>query len=419
MRQFDVAALPRLVFAGGAIARLAPICAERRWSRVLLIVGRSAIGDPEFRSGLERSFGESDVTIVARRYDLVPEGGRPGASPTLDDLWQASRGSHPEASSAVVDAIVDSVRTGVDAVVAIGGGSAIDIGKAVSAMLATEGSVEEYLEGVGTRTPPGAKVPFVAVPTTAGTGSEATKNAVLSRVGDGGYKKSLRHDAYVPDIAIVDPQLALSCPRALTAASGLDAITQLIESYVSRDASPFTDALALDGLAAAGRSFRRCVERGDADLEAREQMAYAAYLSGICLASAGLGTVHGLAGAAGAVAAVPHGAICGLLLPGVTAVGIERLRRKRDSPGALSKYASVGVALTGGPAGRPAGSLEDRLEALVRVLSEYASLSSLAPLRSYGLAQDDLTAIARAGGNKANPYEFSVEEREQLLYRVF
>lgn len=359
------------------------------------------------------------MTIVARRYDLFPEGGHPDASPTLGDLWQAGRGEIPEASSAVVDAIVDSVRTAVDAVVAIGGGSALDTGKAVSAMLATDGSVEEYLEGVGTRTPPGAKVPFVAVPTTAGTGSEATKNAVLSRVGDGGYKKSLRHDAYVPDVAIVDPQLTLSCPRALTAASGLDAITQLIESYVSRDASPFTDTLALDGLAAAGRAFRRCVERGDADLEAREQMAYAAYLSGICLANAGVGTVHGLAGAAGAVVPVPHGAFCGLLLPGATAVGIERLRRQRDSLGALAKYAAAGVALTGGPAARPTGSLEERLEALVRVLTDFAALSSLAPLRSYGLAEDGLAEIARAGGNKANPYEFTVEEREELLRGVF
>lgn len=169
-------------------------------------------------------------------------------------------------------------------VVGIGGGSAMDAGKAISAMLSQQGSVADFLEGMETRRHDGRKTPYLAVPTSSGTGSEATKNAVLSRIGADGFKCSLRHDNFVPDVALVDPCLMLSCPPEVTAACGLDALTQLIEAYVSSKASPLSDALALDGIAHFAAGFQRAVDAGSSDVDARAHVAYAAFLSGVTLA---------------------------------------------------------------------------------------------------------------------------------------
>ena len=295
--------------------------------------------------------------------------------------------------------------------VAIGGGSALDTGKALSAAFVEPGSIVDYLEGVGKEAPSGRSLPFVAVPTTAGTGSEATKNAVLSRVGPDGFKKSLRHDNYIPDVAIIDPLLQLGCPAKLTAASGLDAITQLLEALVSTGASPLTDALALDGLAAAGRGFLRAVERGQTDVDARADMAYAAYLSGVCLANAGLGTVHGLAGAAGAATSVPHGLFCGVMLPIVVQRTADALARRRDALAALGKYAAAGSALTG----RTGGSLEDRIAALVARIAEFVRVGNVGSLSGWGFDQATIVRVAEESGNKNNPYRFSAEELDEAL----
>lgn len=406
MQRFTATRTPRLLFGNGRLAELPGVLAQHSASRVLLVVSRSALADAETRDGLLTALSEADITVSVARYDRVPDDNDPFAAP---------RGPYREASPDVVDALAGSSSEAgggtPQAVVAIGGGSAIDTGKAVAVAVCERGSITDVLEGVGTRPPRGESLPFVAVPTTAGTGSEATKNAVLSRPGPDGFKKSLRHENFVPDVALIDPSLHLSCPRRVTAASGLDAITQLLEAYVSTAASSFTDALALDGLAAAGRGFLRAVERGDSDLEARADMAYAAYLSGVCLANAGLGTVHGLAGAAGAVTDVPHGVFCARLLPLVVERTVHAVSGRRDALGVLGKYAAAGRAISG----RSTGTLEDQIQMLVARLNEFARVGALPALGEYGFDDETVEKVARAGGNKANPYEFSVEERMGLL----
>ncbi|HPR33337.1 MAG TPA: iron-containing alcohol dehydrogenase, partial [Prolixibacteraceae bacterium] len=286
MNDFSFSTIPELVFGTGTF-RLLPRMLERYGRHFLLVTG-------------QRSFRES---IPAQHFfsDMKNRG------------FQWSEISvHGEPSAEQIDFAVQQIRPNLpDAVVAIGGGSVIDAGKALAAMLVSPLPVEHYLEGVGNQAPPGNKLPFVAVPTTAGTGSEATKNAVLSRVGEKGYKSSLRHDRYIPDQALIDPELQLSCPFRLTACSGMDAFSQLLESYLSTKASPLTDALALEGLRNVSESLARFSNDSLNDRIFRSKMAYAAWLSGITLANAGLGTVHGFAGSIGARFAIPHGTVCG------------------------------------------------------------------------------------------------------------
>ena len=184
----------------------------------------------------------------------------------------------------------------------------MDAGKSISAMLTKTESIKEYLEGIGTKKHDGKKMPFVAVPTTSGTGSEATKNAVISEIGGRGFKKSLRHDNFVPDSVVIDPRLMISCPQNVTAASGMDVFSQLIEGYLSTNSSPMTDALALSGLRYIKEGLLKSYETGD-DIDARGKVAYASYLSGVVLANAGLGTVHGFASPIGGYFDIPHGVV--------------------------------------------------------------------------------------------------------------
>jgi alcohol dehydrogenase class IV len=380
---------------------------------VLLVISKSAFAHPETRRGLLAALDSAGIDHRAYRYDRVP-----------DDLdpFSAPRGPYREPTPIVVDAIVELERsrwsgdgpwTPAAAVVAVGGGSALDTGKALSAALMHPRPISEYLEGVGTERLSGEKIPFVAVPTTAGTGTEATKNAVLSKVGVDGFKKSLRHDRLVPDIAVVDPLLHTRCPPEVTAASGMDAVAQLLEAYVSTGANPLTDALALDGLASAGRSFIRAVERGESDVEARAGMAYAAYLSGRCLANAGLGVVHGLAGPAGAHSAAPHGVFCGVLIAPATEMLVERLVGERDSMGTLGKLGAAGRAL----AGRGATSMEAQIQLLLDRLIEFARIGQLPRLRTFGFTDSLLQRVAREGNSKSCPVTFDESERVELLNR--
>jgi alcohol dehydrogenase class IV len=411
MRSFTMSEAPELHFGAGSVESIHLILRARGWRSVLLVISRSAFAEPETQRGFLAALESVGIACRVYRYDRLP-----------DDLdpFTAPRGPYREATPEVVDAIAAMERSGelvsagaVDAIVAVGGGSALDTGKALSAALPTPHSIADYLEGVGTREHSGDKLPFVAVPTTAGTGTEATRNAVLSQVGTKGYKKSLRHDRFVPDIAVIDPLLQTSCPPAVTAAGGMDAIAQLLEAYVSTGCNPLTDALALDGLAAAGRSFIRAVERGESDVDARAGMAYAAYLSGRCLANAGLGVIHGLAGPAGAHSDVPHGVFCGVLVAPATQMLVERLMTGRDSVGALGKLAAAGRVLTG----RSAATMELNIQMLLDRLLEFARIGQLPGLKTYGFTPALIEQVAKEGNSKSCPVTFEEPDRVALLNR--
>ena len=299
----------------------------------------------------------------------------------------------------------------IDAVVSIGGGSVIDAGKAVAAMLHEQGRVRQYLEGVGNKKPTGKKMPFVAVPTTAGTGAEATKNAVISEIGENGFKKSLRHDNYVPDIALVDPELALSCSRHVTARSGMDAFTQLLESYVSTSANPMTDALAVDALRLVREALPEAVDNGDNDLEARTGMAYASMISGITLANAGLGVVHGFASSVGGFFDVPHGLVCGTLMAPANRVTVKKLRKSRANPQALAKYATVGEIFSRQP-GKSDGFYVDFL---LNLMEDWSDRFDLEKLSEYGVRGTDVQKIVRATSCKYNPVLLNENELSEIL----
>jgi len=316
-----------------------------------------------------------------------------------------------EPSPAIVDKAVSENRAPMpDVVIAIGGGSALDAGKAISAMLLPGGNLKDYLEGVGTREHPGQKVPFIAVPTTAGTGSEATKNAVISEVGSNGFKKSLRHENFVPDVAVVDPLLTVTCSPEITAASGMDCFTQLTEAYLSTKANPMTDALALKGIEAVARSLPEAFRDGK-NTGARADMSFAALLSGICLANAGLGAVHGFSSAVGAIYEVPHGIVCGTLMAKANEVNVRALRRDRSADRALARYSEMGKIVLG-----EEGRTEDYyIDGFIDYLFRLTDELRLPPLGRFGVMKADIPGICMNTDLKNNPVKLTQEELAEIV----
>ncbi|MBF0319790.1 MAG: iron-containing alcohol dehydrogenase [Nitrospirae bacterium] len=315
-----------------------------------------------------------------------------------------------EPSPEIVDAAVSEFKSkDINAIVGIGGGSVIDGAKAISAMLPLGVGVFNYLEGVGGGvTHTGVKVPFIAVPTTSGTGSETTKNAVLSRIGPDGFKKSLRHDNFVPDVALIDPALTLSSPQDVTAACAMDAFTQLMESYVSVKASPMTDSLAIGALRLAMENLEAACTTGAGDIRARSAMSYAAAISGITLANAGLGVVHGLASTVGGCFDIPHGVLCGTVAGAATRANITALRRD-GTAAALQKYADIGSLITGEKDLNPA------LEALIEKIDYWTETLKLQRLGKYGIKQGHLDRLASNASNKESPVKLTKEEIIAIL----
>ncbi len=318
-----------------------------------------------------------------------------------------------EPTPAMIDGAVGQFSgKAVDCVVAVGGGSVLDAGKAIAAMLMASGSVADFLEGTGKARPSGDTLPVIAVPTTSGTGSEATKNAVISQVASDGFKKSLRHDNFVPRIAIIDPVLCVSAPPSVTAACGMDALTQLIESYVSSQASPLTDALALDGLRHLIPALPLACGTGAEDLECRGAVAYGAFLSGVTLANAGLGVVHGVAGPMGGIIAIPHGVACANLLPAAVAATIDNLTaaKNAESQAVITKFARIGRLFDDGR-----HDLLDRCRRLVDGLYRWLDDLQLPRLANFGLTMAHVDRLVRTASNKNNPLPLSQHQIRQVL----
>jgi alcohol dehydrogenase class IV len=315
-------------------------------------------------------------------------------------------------------AVVAAREAKADVVVAIGGGSVLDIGKVVSAMLTNAGELSDYLEVVGKGRPlrePAA--PLLAAPTTAGTGAEVTFNAVLG-VPDQQVKVSIRSPLMLARQAIVDPLLTQSMPPELTASTGLDALTQLIEAFVSNKANPLTDGLCREGIQRVGRSLQRAFKDGS-DIEAREDMSVASLFSGMALANAKLGAVHGFAGPLGGMTSAPHGVICGKLLPYVMQANVLSLQSKaaesnEEAKNVLTRFDEIGRILTG----RDAATASDA----VSWIGDLCGVFCLPALRRYGLSSADFDIVAakarKASSMQGNPVELNDEELTAILTRA-
>jgi alcohol dehydrogenase class IV len=303
---------------------------------------------------------------------------------------------------------------GCDAIIGLGGGSALDTGKAIAALVNNPGDLFEYLEVIGKGQPlVHPSLPYIAIPTTAGTGAEVTKNAVLE-APEQRVKISLRSPWMLPQLALVDPELTHDLPPEITASSGLDALTQLIEPFVSVKANPMTDALCREGMRHAARSLRRAYQNG-ADKEAREGMSLASLFGGLALANAGLGVAHGFAGPLGGMLHAPHGALCACFLPLVMDANIKAMELRQPRHPALGRYEEIARILTGSwGASAQDGVLWTR---------ELVNDLKIPRLSAYGMQPEDFSEAIqktqRANSSKGNPIALEETELREILEKAF
>ncbi len=381
MMAFEFATAQRIIFGDG-VAEQAGALAAALGRNALVVTGSSRRhADPLLAS----------LAAAGVAGSIFPVGGEPDVA-TIAAGAAAARDSQ------------------ADIVIGIGGGSVVDAGKAIAALATNRGDIYDYLEVIGRAQPLlEAPLPFIAIPTTAGTGSEVTRNAVLASP-EHRVKVSLRSAAMLPRIALVDPVLTHSLPPAQTAASGLDAVTQLIEPFVSSRANPLVDAICKEGIRHAVRSLRRVYADGS-DAEARRDMAFASLCSGLALANAGLGAVHGFAGPFGGAYGAPHGAVCAALLAPVFAANVRALETRAPGSPALDRFSEVAVMLTGRVDAKPDDAIA-WLQALTRDLA-------IPPLSAYGYrtadAADVVKAARSASSMKANPLPLTDDELYAIL----
>jgi alcohol dehydrogenase class IV len=384
MTPFEFASATRIVFGRGA-AFTAIKDIRKLGSRALLVTGRD----------VRRAAPFADALIsTGMSVEFFPQ----GAEPTVDDIQNAREAA---------------TERRCDLVISFGGGSAIDAGKAVAALMTNDGEVMDYLEvkgkGLPVAKPP---APFVAVPTTAGTGAEVTKNAVIF-VPSFKVKFSMRSPMMLPRLAIIDPLLTLSMSKRITAAVGLDALTQVIEPFISNAPNPITDALCKEGMMRAARSLRIAYQDGE-HLDAREDMCVVSLFGGLCLANAKLGAVHGFAGPIGGMFDAPHGKICGILLPHVMASLASAAAVRSDSGSIMERLDEVARLLTGNPKARASDGVE-----WIKTLTCDLGLPSLS---SFGITAHDIDEIvnkaALSSSMKGSPVAFTETDLRTILLRA-
>lgn len=382
--RFEFATAQRIIFGEGAFQEVG-LLAKSLGKRPLVVTGRDA-------SRCQR------LIELLVSQEIQPSLFSLHGEPTIMDIRQGS--AQAKAMSA-------------DMVIAFGGGSALDGGKAIAALSVNPGDPLQYLEVIGQgRSLERHPLPCLAIPTTAGTGSEVTRNAVLTSP-DQGVKVSLRNEWMLPQLALVDPVLTLSLPPEITASTGLDALTQLIEPFVSTRANPMTDALCLEGIRRVVRSLRRAWENGH-DLQAREDMALASLFGGLALANAGLGAVHGLAAPLGGLRPIPHGVACAALLPHVMEANLRALRSGDSMNSTRMKFAELARVVTGNPDAE-AGDGLSWVKALVENLH-------IRGLREYGLMPEDIDLVIeralKASSMQANPVRLDKNALAEIITKA-
>ncbi|MBW7989216.1 MAG: iron-containing alcohol dehydrogenase [Planctomycetes bacterium] len=378
--RFEFATTTHIIFGPGTIRDVAPLAAELG-KRAFVVTGQSLErAKPLLEKLNKRGIEYATFSITGEPTTIIAKAG----------IEQARRAKS-------------------DLVIGIGGGSALDTGKVIAAMLTNIGELEDYLEVVGHGKPlTQSPVPYIAIPTTAGTGAEVTQNAVLS-VPEHQVKVSLRGPLIYPHLAVVDPELTHSMPPSITASTGLDALTQLMEAYISNKANPLTDGICREGLKRAGRSLLQAYENGN-DSTAREDMALASLFSGLALANAKLGAVHGLAGPLGGMISAPHGTICARLLPYVMEANVQALQNRAPSSPTLARYDEIAQLLTGITAKTVDG---------VEWVRDICLVLKVPPLSEFGLKEQDFSIVIeksqKSSSMKGNPISLTDDELMAIL----
>jgi alcohol dehydrogenase class IV len=378
---FEFATANRILFGPGTLREVAPIAGQ--WgNRALLVTGHTSHRAKALVDQLESR-------TISVSYFNVP------GEPTLETVQSGIR---------------QAVENNCSLIIGFGGGSALDTGKAVAALAANEGPLSDYMEVIGAGRPlTNPSLPYIAIPTTAGTGAEVTRNAVLTSV-EHRVKVSLRSPFMLPRVAVIDPELTLTLSPPLTAATGLDALTQLIEPYVCKNPNPLTDALCREGIRRVSKSLLRAFQNGT-DIEARTDMSVAALFGGMALANAKLGAVHGLAGPLGGVLTAAHGALCAKLLPIVMEANLKALKKRDPHSPVPTRYSEVAQLLTGN---RSAGAADG----IAWLNALYVELK-IPPLSRYGLVATMIPSIAaqalKASSMKGNPVGLDEAELSLIL----
>jgi len=379
--RFGFATARRILFGSGVLKEIGPIAADLG-RRALVVTGRTT----DRAAPLFDQLAEMEIAWVTYSVD---------GEPTVETAYQGTRLARQEAC---------------DLIIGFGGGSPLDTGKTIAALLTNGDDPLDFLEVIGRGKPliqPSA--PYIAIPTTAGTGTEVTRNAVLASP-EHRVKVSLRSPHMLPRLALVDPELTRSMPPTVTASTGLDALTQLIEPYLSRRANPIIDAICREGMRRAARSLRRAYHNGD-DIEAREDMSLASLLGGLALANAGLGAVHGFAGPFGGMFRAPHGAVCACLLPHVMAINVKALSDREPDNDVLRRYDKVAQILT--------GNSKATAEEGIAWVGELCQELQIPKLGYYDFTPSDFPTLidkaSSASSMQANPITLTTEEMQEVL----